>query len=614
MGILKFFEKSQLQSLQRALVVLPRKDKLKVLILGTTQTLVGLLDLVALGLVAVIGSLTIRGVQSSSPGDRTTELLAFLGLSERNIQIQIATLGICTAALFLVRTFMSVYLTRKILFYLSARSAEISKGLISNLLQGTLLDVQKFSRQENIYILTTGVNLVTIGLIGSTISLIVDGCLLLFLGIGLIIVDSTVAIFSFLIFFITAIGLLKALHKKASKVGAIEARMNIRSNELIAEVLESFREVTARNTREEYVEEIGDLRLNMGDAHAELTFMPNVGKYVIEAVIILGTLSLAAFEFLTKSSALAAASLSVFLAAGSRIAPTLLRIQQNILAVKSSSSAAITTLDLLEKYSSQPIQKEMRFKKVHRPHGEFSQELIIQGVGFKYPESFTHALRNINLCIKPGELIALVGPSGAGKSTLVDLILGALLPEAGEIIISGETPRNAIRYWPGLIAYVPQQVFISSGSVRENLLLGLSKQDFPDEALWSVLDAVELIELIMSLPNKLDSRIGDGGSRISGGQRQRIGIARALLTDPQIIVLDEATSSLDAETEETISRNIQTMKGHATVIVVAHRLSTVRNADKVAYLDAGSIRALGTFDEVRRQIPDFDKQATLMGL
>ena len=614
MGILKFLERNQVQSLRRALVVLPRKDKLKVLILGTTQTLVGLLDLVALGLVAVIGSLTIRGVQSSSPGDRTTELLTFLGLIDRSIQSQIATLGICTASLFLARTFLSVYLSRKILFYLSARSAEISKNLISNLLQGSLLDVQKFSRQENIYILTTGVNLVTIGLIGSAITLIVDGCLLLFLGIGLVIVDSTVAIFSFLIFFLTAIALLKALHKKASKIGAYEARMSIRSNELIGEALESFREITVRNTREEYVEEIGDLRLNMGDAHAELTFMPNVGKYVIEAVIILGTLTLAAFEFLTKSSALAAASLSVFLAAGSRIAPTLLRIQQNILAVKSSSSAAITTLDLLEKYSSQPIQKEKGLKNYLKPNENFSQEITLRGVSFKYPETSSYAVRDVNLCINPGELIALVGPSGAGKSTLVDLILGALMPESGEILISGDVPRNAIRSWPGLISYVPQQVFISPGSVRENLLLGLSEHEFPDEALWSALDAVELTELVNTFPNKLASRIGDGGSRISGGQKQRVGIARALLTKPQIIVLDEATSSLDAETEETISRNIQALKGHSTVVIVAHRLSTVRNADKVAYLDAGSIQALGTFDEVRQQIPDFDKQATLMGL
>jgi ABC-type multidrug transport system fused ATPase/permease subunit len=342
--------------------------------------------------------------------------------------------------------------------------------------------------------------------------------------------------------------------------------------------------------------------------------MPNVGKYVIEAVIILGTLTLAAFEFLTKSSALAAASLSVFLAAGSRIAPTLLRIQQNILAVKSSSSAAVTTLDLLEKYSTWPIRKEKNLLGYLKPHENFSREIILNDVSFKYPETGTYAVRNINLCINSGELIALVGPSGAGKSTLVDLILGALLPESGEILISGETPRNAIRSWPGLIAYVPQQVFISSSSVRENLLLGLSESNFPDEAIWSALDAVQLTELVKSFPNKLVSHIGDGGSRISGGQKQRVGIARALLTKPQIIVLDEATSSLDAETEETISRNIQALKGRSTVVIVAHRLSTVRNADKVVYLGAGTIQSFGTFDEVRQQIPDFDRQATLMGL
>ena len=606
--------KVPISSLARALSVIPRADKVKILILGIAQTLAGLLDLIALGLVAVIGSLSIRGVQSIEPGDRTAVLLKYLGLTGSNIQTQIGILGISTALLFLLRTFLSIYLTRKILFYLSGRSAEMSKDLISSMLSGSLIDVQLYSRQQNIYVLTTGVNLVTIGLVGSTINLIVDSFLMLFLSTGLFIVDPTVALFSIALFAITAFALLKALHKKASKIGATEAKMDIRSNELISEVLESFREVTVRNTKGRYVEELGRLRLSMGRAHAELTFMPNIGKYVIEAVIILGTLLLAALEFLTKNSSGAVASLSVFLVAGSRIAPALLRIQQSLLAIKSSSSGGATTLRLLEKYRGQ-LHAPIPLRQENAESVEiFSPTIEIKQLSFRYPESPINAITDINLSILPGEMIAIVGPSGAGKSTLVDLILGALKTDSGKINISGTNTSLAIEKWPGKIAYVPQQVFISPGTIKENLLLGLPNLNFTDEDLWQALKSVELLEMVKNLPNQLDSHVGDAGSKISGGQKQRLGIARALLTDPRIMVLDEATSSLDAETEATISKNIQSIRGHSTLLVVAHRLSTVRNADKVIYLEGGVIRSTGTFDAVRKEIPGFDNQARLMGL
>ncbi len=603
-----------INSLKRALTVLPRADKVKILIVGIAQTAAGLLDLLALGLVAFMGSLTIRGVQSSQPGERTAVLLKFLGVADSGIQVQIGVLGISTALLFLLRTFLSIYLTRKILFYLSGRSAEISKDLISRMLDGSLVDVQHYSRQENIYILTTGVNLITIGLVGSTINLVVDGFLLLFLITGLFIVDSTVAFFSVLLFAVTAFVLLKALHMKASRIGATEAKMDIRSNELISEVLESFREVTVRNTKKEYVEEIGRLRLSMGHAHAELTFMPNIGKYVIEAVIILGTLSLAALEFLTKNSSGAVASLAVFLAAGSRVAPALLRIQQNLLAIRSSSSGGATTMRLLERYQEEILEPGSPFQHTFENIENFSPTIQIKGLYYKYPGALINAVNNINLSILPGEMVAIVGPSGAGKSTLVDLILGALKPDSGEINISGVKAILAIERWPGKIAYVPQQVFISPGTIKENLLLGLPTSNFSEEDFWQVLKSVELQEMVVNLPNQLDSHVGDAGSKMSGGQRQRLGIARALLTAPQIMVLDEATSSLDAETEAAISKNIQSIRGHSTLLVVAHRLSTVRNADRVIYLEGGTIRSTGTFDEVRKEVLSFDTQAKLMGL
>jgi ABC-type multidrug transport system fused ATPase/permease subunit len=207
-----------------------------------------------------------------------------------------------------------------------------------------------------------------------------------------------------------------------------------------------------------------------------------------------------------------------------------------------------------------------------------------------------------------------VGSSGAGKSTIVDLILGILDPDSGTISISGATPRNAFRQWPGAVAYVPQDVHIFNGSIRENIALGYEPTSISDELMMGALEKAQLLDYVRTLPEGLDSQVGDRGTRMSGGQRQRLGIARALLTKPRLLVLDEATSALDGETESNISEGVQSLKGDVTLVIIAHRLSSVRNAGKVIYLHEGRVVSTGTFDQVRASVPDFDRQASLMGL
>lgn len=589
-----------------------KKNRNRIIVLGCCQAVGGALDLIALALVAIIGSLAIRGVQFSEPGNRTKILLSFLELSAKSLQFQIAVLGVLTALLFLLRTALSIFLTRKMLFFLSVKSAEMSSNLISKIFSQTMIELHRFSRQESIYALTTGVNLVTIGLIGSTINLIVDVFLLVFIILALIIIDPIIAVFALSIFLLTGALLIHFLHRKAGRIGQIEAQMNVESNELILNAMGMFREILVRNTQNYYISKLKSLRLQMGNAHAELTFMPNVGKYVIEALFIFGTLILTALQFLTKNSSGAIASLSVFLVAGSRLAPAILRIQQNVLAIKSAASAGLPTLELLERYEN--LVELPKRTCIGNSHHDFSPNIIVKNLSFKYPSSNTYTLKKLNFEVSVGEFIAIVGPSGAGKSTLVDLILGAITPDEGEILISGVENRLALQLWPGLISYVPQTIAISPGTIRDNLLLGIESSDFSSDAILGILKKVDLLDFVNSLPNKLDSRVGDMGVKMSGGQRQRLGIARALITSPRLLVLDEATSSLDADSEDFISQSFHIMKGSATLLVIAHRLSTVREADRLMYFDNGNLIAEGTFDDVRSIVSDFDRQAKLMGL
>jgi ABC-type multidrug transport system fused ATPase/permease subunit len=235
-------------------------------------------------------------------------------------------------------------------------------------------------------------------------------------------------------------------------------------------------------------------------------------------------------------------------------------------------------------------------------------------LNFRYQGAQRDSIHELSFEVTPGEILAIVGPSGAGKTTLVDLILGVLPMERGEILISHQRPLRAIEKWPGAISYVPQDVAIVNGTIRENVALGFGGEFATDELVSSCLRIAQLETLVSESEFGLDTPVGDHGTKLSGGQRQRLGIARAMFTNPSLLVLDEATSSLDGQTEAELSEAVNQLKGEVTVILIAHRLSTVRAADQVLYLDKGKILAKGTFDSVRTAVPDFNSQAKLTGL
>jgi ABC-type multidrug transport system fused ATPase/permease subunit len=247
-------------------------------------------------------------------------------------------------------------------------------------------------------------------------------------------------------------------------------------------------------------------------------------------------------------------------------------------------------------------------------HSGFNPSVSFRDVSFKYPGSLKPTLESISFEGTPGQVIAIVGPSGAGKTTLIDLLLGLLTPASGEVLISDRNPVDAISSWPGAVSYVPQDILISSGSVLDNVILGFNNSDVPMSQVERALEIAQLSEVVAALPKKIDTNVGDRGTLLSGGQRQRLGIARALLTSPKLIVLDEATSALDGQTEADLSEAINKLKQQATVILVAHRLSTIKHADQVIYIAGGAIQARGTFDQIRLTVPDFEKQVQLMGL
>jgi ABC-type multidrug transport system fused ATPase/permease subunit len=516
----------------------------------------------------------------------------------------------------IIKTFSSLYLNKKIIFFLSRRSAIMSANLTSNLFKKSFNEIKHQGGQKLIYSLTNGVDRINIGVLATSVALIADFALLIILLTGLLFVSPTMTLILLVTLSLVATALYLFIKNKNKKLSMLHAKHLISSSNKIFEAVGSYRELFLRGKRQFFAEGIGAARMSQVNANANLTYYMHTNKYLLEASVLLITLLIAGIQFLLSNALRSVATLTLFFAAISRVAPAVFRIQQNLLTIKNDLGGAKITLDLVNslQLSVNRLSNEQDVATVPITHDGFTGVIAIKDLCFKYPGSKKNAVQDITLQLNSGEYVAVVGQSGAGKSTFVDLLLGLNHPSSGSVQISGLDAIDAIERWPGAIGYVPQEIQLVSGSIIDNVLLGFKDNSENRKHVVTALRKAELNEYLGANEIISDLNIGDDGGKLSGGQRQRIGIARALLTNPKILVMDEATSSLDAQTEDNIAKAVNRAKENSLVIVVAHRLATVRRADLVIYLENGQVRAQGSFDEVRKLVPDFDSQAELMGL
>ena len=613
MGAIHMGKQGILQILKTCLRVLTKSDRRKYRFILLIQASLGFLDLIGVALLGIVGALSIRGVQSQPAGERVTKILNFLNLDSVSFQLQVTYLAALSIIFFITKTLLTIYLSRRILHFLGRKGAAISSELVSKVLAQKYLSLKSYSSQEIQYAAGLGITAITVGILGVGSTLVADLSLLIIVGFGLALVDPSMALSSTILFGSIGVILYFTLHARARRIGLRISQLNIESNQRIFESLQMFREIYVRNRQYYYSKEISKLKTEHSRIFAEQTFLPSISKYVVEITMVSGIFLMAGMQFLTHDASRAAASIALFTAAASRIAPAILRLQQSLVQIQGNFGSASPTLAILEELHFQPRLAKVP-DRFETSHSHFEPTIRLRNVRFNFGIKDSIEIDIPELEIRSGEKVAIVGPSGAGKTTLVDLILGIHDPIEGKIEISGLLPSTAISTWPGAISYVPQQVSISSLSLIENVQLGFPIGLVPESDLEQSLKKVNLTEVISKLPNGVHSLLGEDGYMLSGGQRQRVGIARALLTNPKLIILDEATSSLDGQSEKIISETISKLESGVTVLHIAHRLSTVKDADKIIYMESGRIIATGSFDEVRKAVPNFDSQASLMGL
>lgn len=328
------------------------------------------------------------------------------------------------------------------------------------------------------------------------------------------------------------------------------------------------------------------------EAERKQTILQNIPRVFLEFIAVAALCSLVAFIILAGDKSNVIATVGLFAAAAFKLLPTIARMVQNAQAMVFNIPVVSFMYDELVKMENYSSSSESA--KSLDTHLNFKEKLSIRDLSVVYDGVNLPALDAINLDVEAGSMTGFIGASGAGKSTLIDCFLGLIQPLSGEIKVDGKPITSGnVSSWQKQLGYVPQVIYLLDGSLRDNIGFGIPSESIDEDKVRSALERSQLTEFIASLPDGLDTKVGERGVRLSGGQRQRIGIARALYNNPAVLVLDEATSSLDVDTEREVMQSIEELQGSTTVLIIAHRYSTIENCDYLYKLDKGKIVAQG---------------------
>ena len=480
------------------------------------------------------------------------------------------------------------------------KRVEMSTRLFQRFLREPLAEFRRRNIGEAIRTMTAAVGQVftTVSAMITTVS---SGLTVTAILAALLVTTPVQALLALLYFSVAALAYLRVVRPRISQVG--DDIMEGTKEATIAGLqgLQGFKEVKVRGSARHFIERFTNGLLLNERAAREGNFFSSITKYLLEILFILGVGALLAVSFLSGAENQAVGSLALFVAAGFRLLPNISSLVGSVNGFRIGRASVLLVAEELR--DAGPLAEPTESRE--NTSLTLTTSLRIEDVRYRYPGAEHEVLRGIDLDIPAGSSVAFVGSSGAGKTTLVDLVLGLLTPTRGTIRADGVDIAEGIDSWQRICGVVAQDVFIAEDTVRKNILFDVPVEEADEQRLRQAVRMAQLEDVVEALPDGLDGDVGDWGSRLSGGQRQRLGIARALYRSPRLLVLDEATSALDNETERRVTETVNALHGDMTVIVVAHRLSTVKNVDTVVYMEDGRISGMGSFDELRQNNAGF---------
>lgn len=400
------------------------------------------------------------------------------------------------------------------------------------------------------------------------------------LGIYLFIQDKSITIGVVAILGTFLIVFARKFKRYLSWIGGEDRKYNAGITKWLLQSFGGIKETKIMDREDFFLDKFDYNYKNYASCERTFRFLQVVPRPVMEAVCISALMAVVAFKlFRGTDSSYFITTLSVFAVAAFRLLPSINRIASHMGVIMFNMPAISAVYNDLKQIDELEMSKCLKESEVNPL--TLREKIEIRNMSFRYPGSEEFVLRNADLTIYKNQSVAFIGPSGAGKTTLADIILGALEPVEGGIYIDGSDIQKHMQEWHQNLGYIPQTIYLMDDTIRNNIAFGIASEKIDDDKIWRALEQAQLKDFIQNLENQLDTEIGEGGIRLSGGQRQRIGIARALYNDPEILVLDEATSALDNETESAVMEAIDRLLGNKTLIIIAHRMSTIKNCEAV---------------------------------
>ena len=570
------------------------------------------LDIIAVGLMGLLGAVTASGLSGQN-----LEIFGF-SLPEPSAA-NVITLISSVAGLFILKGGLGILFARWTAIFLAKVEIKNSAKVARYLFNGSLQRLRKYSRSEIDFLVGTSTHATFSGVLGAMTTLVIEGSLFVSIFVVFLAVDWISALliaeyFGTLVFILQA-----TTAKRYLESGRNIERVAVGTTSSILEMVDGFREIAVLSKQNFFLSKFIEAKKLGARTGVTLQILKSLPRYIAEGGLIVGALGFVVWQLSRGSLIEGLLALGIFLSGSFRMMGAILPLQQiwNDLRVMQNWVTGAQEVLLKLKHTPELLDASI-YAATHLQSTEAKQEIRpglevrLDGVNFRHLGASSQTIDQVTLRAPAGSYSAIVGPSGAGKTTLVDLILGLYKPDSGTVVIDGVEPEALREESPGLMSYVPQKPGIVTGSIANNVALGLAEHERDEEQIWAALEGAQLADHVRTLEHAIHSDLGSHSDALSGGQIQRLGLARALYTKPNLIILDEATSALDAATEASISGAIQQLGGDTTVIVIAHRLSTIQHADIVHVMDQGRVVDSGTFKEVRRRVPMIEEYVRLM--
>ena len=476
---------------------------------------------------------------------------------------------------------LKAYMSRPYEYFLNVNSSIILRGCSSD--------------TANVYNILSYLFVI----VAETLAMILIGCFI-------IITEPWTALGIILLMGAVMLGMIMIFKPMAKKAGKENRTADALKSKAIYQTVAGIKEIYVMQRKKLFVQEYEKASDIARKAQRTNSLITNSPDRIIEGICVSGLVGIICIRLLMNDNMIDfVPKLAAFAMAAFKVLPSIGKITSRINGLVYCRPSLANVYDIMK---DADIYEE-HYAQYAEEHGEvtesddlqFNDKLIVQNAVWQYENQKAPVLLDATLEIKKGQSVALIGASGAGKTTLADIILGLLHPQQGTVLMDGIDVYAMPKTWARIVGYVPQSVFLMDDTVRNNIAFGLSGDMINDELIWDALDRAQLKEFISSLPGGLDTIVGERGVKFSGGQRQRIAIARALYNKPEILVLDEATAALDNETETAVMESIDALQGQITMIIVAHRLTTIRNCDEIYEIKDGRAVERGK-DEVLRGI------------